>query len=91
MSLTCARLQVVAHLVEGYNAASSANKVDGDAVPVPHFGIALSVEDFHSLAQRLKDSGKIHFVIEPHLRFQGAPGEQWTMFFKDPSGNSLVG
>lgn len=80
--------QIVAHLVKDYNAASSANQVDGDPVPVPHFGVALSVQQFHELAQRLKDNG-VEFVIQPHLRFQGQPGEQWTMFFKDPSGNSL--
>lgn len=63
-------------------------QVDGDPVPVPHFGAALSVPQFHTLAARLKDAN-VAFVIEPHMRFQGKPGEQWTMFFKDPSGNSL--
>ncbi|GAX79080.1 hypothetical protein CEUSTIGMA_g6520.t1 [Chlamydomonas eustigma] len=80
--------QLVAHRVEGYSAESTANQVDGDPVPVPHFGIALDVEAFHSLAEKLKESS-IKFIIEPHLRFVGQPGEQWTMFFKDPSGNSL--
>ena len=61
--------------MKGYNAASSANQVDGDAVPVPHFGAALSVQQFHDLAKRLTDQGT-KFIIEPHLRFQGAPGEQ---------------
>jgi uncharacterized protein len=78
----------VAHFVKGYNAASTSNEVDGDPVPVPHFGAALGVDQFHSLAARLKDAG-VSFVIEPHVRFVGQPGEQWTMFFKDPSGNSL--
>ena len=55
--------QVVAHLVTGYNAATSANQVDGDPVPVPHFGIALGVDQFHELAQRLRDKG-VKFVIE---------------------------
>ncbi|KAL4431987.1 hypothetical protein ABPG77_000254 [Micractinium sp. CCAP 211/92] len=72
-------LQVVAHLVDGY--------MDGDPVPVPHFGVALSVNDFQRLAERLK--GQVDFAIEPHLRFGGQPGEQWTMFFYDPSGNAL--
>mmetsp|Transcript_7867 Transcript_7867/g.16866 ORF Transcript_7867/g.16866 Transcript_7867/m.16866 type:complete len:157 (+) Transcript_7867:130-600(+) len=80
--------QVVAHQVDGYDAVSSANQVDGDPVPVPHFGMALSVEDFHALAERLRGRA-VKFIIEPHLRFVGMPGEQWTMFFKDPSGNSL--
>ncbi len=68
-------LQIVAHKVDGYNADSSANAVDGDPVPVPHFGAALTVEQFHWLAERLKTAG-VKFVIEPHLRFQGQPGEQ---------------
>ena len=60
----------------------------GDEVPVPHAGLALTVEQFHELAARLKDAG-VTFIIEPHLRFEGQPGEQYTMFFKDPSGNNL--
>ncbi|KAL3939334.1 MAG: hypothetical protein SGBAC_005916 [Bacillariaceae sp.] len=81
--------QIVAHWVgEEYRHLDHFNPVDGDEVPVPHFGIALSVDQFHELAERLKKHG-VEFIIEPHLRFQGAPGEQWTMFFKDPSGNNL--
>lgn len=68
-------LQIVAHKVDGYNAAASANAVDGDPVPVPHFGAALSVPHFHELAGRLKAAG-VAFIIEPHLRFTGQPGEQ---------------
>ena len=64
------------------------NPVDGDEVPVPHAGLALTVEQFHELAERLRQGG-VQFIIEPHLRFVGMPGEQWTMFFKDPSGNNL--
>jgi uncharacterized protein len=48
-------------------------------------GLALTVEQFHTLADRLRQAG-VNFIIEPHLRFKGAPGEQYTMFFKDPSG-----
>ena len=55
---------------------------------MPHTGLALTVEQFHELADRLKKNG-VKFIIEPHLRFQGQPGEQYTMFFKDPSGNNL--
>ena len=55
---------------------------------MPHAGLALTVEQFHALADRLKNAG-VKFIIEPHLRFQGMPGEQYTMFFKDPSGNNL--
>lgn len=79
--------QIVAHLVPGWSAASHENAVDGDAVPVPHMGVCLPIDEFHALAERLQ--GKVTFIIEPHLRFKGMPGEQWTMFFKDPSGNSL--
>ncbi|CAK0784494.1 hypothetical protein CVIRNUC_007698 [Coccomyxa viridis] len=80
--------QIVCHHIQDYNAANTANAVDGDPVPVPHFGMALQVEQFHELAERVKEAG-IRFIIEPHVRFEGQPGEQWTMFFQDPSGNSL--
>mmetsp|Transcript_27389 Transcript_27389/g.33445 ORF Transcript_27389/g.33445 Transcript_27389/m.33445 type:complete len:144 (+) Transcript_27389:224-655(+) len=64
------------------------NSVDEDEVPFPHFGIVLTVNQFHDIKQRLqKDDTK--FVISPHRRFKGKPGDQWTMFFKDPSGNCL--
>ena len=62
--------------------------MDGHDVPVPHFGLLLSIDDFHSLASRLRDAGTA-FVIEPYLRFEGLPGEQWTMFLLDPAGNAL--
>ncbi|MEU4360026.1 VOC family protein [Streptomyces virginiae] len=64
------------------------NPVDGHDVPVPHFGLVLSIPDFHTLAERLR-AADTTFVIEPYLRFEGQPGEQWTMFLKDPSGNAL--
>mgnify|MGYP003704954923 CR=1 FL=1 len=53
-----------------------------------HFGLALDVSEFHELASRVSKAG-IKFELEPHLRFKGQPGEQWTMFFRDPSGNAL--
>lgn len=62
--------QIVCHQVNGYNASATANAVDGDPVPVPHFGLALSVQQFHDLADRLKQA-KVAFVIQPHLRFEG--------------------
>lgn len=82
--------QIVTHEVNGPNRAAVAatNKVDGHDVPVPHFGLVLDVERFHELAQRLTDAGT-DFVIEPYVRFQNTPGEQWTMFLLDPSGNAL--
>lgn len=64
------------------------NLVDGDDVPVPHFGVVLGWEQWEALAERLKSSG-IQFVIEPHVRFQGQVGEQATMFLLDPCGNAL--
>jgi uncharacterized protein len=64
------------------------NQVDGDAVPVPHFGVLLPPDEWRRLADRLTTAG-IRFVIEPHTRFRGEVGEQSTMFLLDPSGNAL--
>jgi uncharacterized protein len=64
------------------------NPVDGHDVPVPHFGLILTVARFRDLAARLKAAGTV-FVIEPYVRFAGEPGEQWTMFLLDPAGNAL--
>ena len=64
------------------------NAVDGHAVPVPHYGVVLSWEEWESLAERLKDH-ETEFVIEPYIRFKGQVGEQATMFFLDPCGNAL--
>jgi uncharacterized protein len=80
--------QLVTHLVPGARPGGASNTVDGHDVPVPHFGLLLTVEDFHELARRLREAG-IGFVIEPHLRFASLPGEQWTMFLRDPAGNAL--
>lgn len=81
--------QIVAHLDrDGQGRARLTNPVDGDEVPVPHFGVVLDLESFEDLAGRLKASG-VTFVIEPHTRFRGEVGEQSTMFFKDPSGNAI--
>lgn len=81
--------QIVAHWVgDSYRCVDYYNPVDGDEVPVPHAGLALTVEQFQELAERVRQAG-VEFIIEPHLRFEGMPGEQWTMFFKDPSGNNL--
>lgn len=64
------------------------NPVDGHDVPVPHFGLILAVPEFHTLTERLRAAGT-PFVIEPYVRFEGQPGEQWTMFLLDPAGNAL--
>ncbi len=73
---------------KNYRCQDYFNDVDKDAVPVPHFGVVLSIPAFHALASKVKAAG-VPFIVAPHVRFEGAPGEQWTMFFKDPSGNNL--
>lgn len=84
--------QIVAHLAP--EAATQepghrqTNAVDGDAVPVRHFGVILSLSDWRALADKLLRAG-IRFIVEPHVRFKGEVGEQSTMFFLDPSGNAL--
>jgi len=80
--------QIVAHLAPHALAQRSTNAVDGEDVPVPHFGIVLPIDEWKALAERLKGAG-IEFVIPPTVRFEGQPGEQATMFFLDPSGNAL--
>jgi uncharacterized protein len=78
--------QISAHLADTGDTA--ANLVDGDAVPVRHFGLILARSDWDALAERLKAAGA-DFIIEPRVRFQGRPGEQATLFVRDPSGNAL--
>jgi extradiol dioxygenase family protein len=82
--------QIVAHLVRrpGPQTHPMHNSVDGHDVPVPHFGVVLTLEDWSALAQRVKAAG-VAFGIEPHTRFAGEPGQQSTMFFRDPAGNAL--
>lgn len=86
--------QLVCHRVDGLrppNAGDDAlasNPVDGHDVPVPHFGVVLELPDWQALADRLRAAGT-RFVIEPHVRFVGQPGEQATLFLLDPSGNAL--
>jgi extradiol dioxygenase family protein len=79
--------QIVAHLSKAA-AAESHNPVDGHDVPVPHFGVVLAMAEWQALADRLTAAGT-EFVIEPNVRFKGQPGEQATMFFRDPSGNAI--
>ena len=78
--------QLVCHI--GELKKSNNNEVDGKDVPIPHFGIILEWDDFDSFSSKLKTEN-INFIIEPYLRFSGLPGEQKTMFFKDPFGNAL--
>jgi uncharacterized protein len=80
--------QIVAHLAPGDCGANGTSAVDGDQVPVRHFGAILPMADWERLATRLRAAGT-RFIIEPHVRFKGLVGEQATMFFLDPSGNAL--
>ncbi len=83
--------QIVAHLVDNFGtdaADAGKNPVDGDAVPVPHYGLVLSWDDWHALAERLQAAG-VDWILEPRVRFRGKVGEQATMFLRDPSGNAL--
>ncbi|MEH6826643.1 VOC family protein [Parasphingorhabdus sp.] len=80
--------QIVAHLDENFVARPLANPVDGEQVPVPHFGVVLTMSAWQALADRLS-AAAIDFVIAPTIRFAGQVGEQATMFFHDPSGNAL--
>lgn len=85
--------QIVAHLKPGAapshnRALLESNAVDGHDVPIPHFGVVLTPEQWKQLAERVRAAG-IRFVIEPYTRFEGQVGEQSTMFFLDPAGNAL--
>jgi len=81
--------QLVAHLAPDHAGLDAArNPVDGHGVPVPHFGVVLTLDQFEALAERLR-AGGTRFEIEPYTRFAGQPGEQRTMFFRDPSGNAV--
>jgi extradiol dioxygenase family protein len=80
--------QISAHVRPDEIGQARTNAVDGDDVPVRHFGAILPWDAWHKLADRLKAAGT-RFIIEPHIRFKGETGEQATMFFLDPSGNAL--
>jgi hypothetical protein len=80
--------QIVAHLAPGRILARITNPVDGEQVPVPHFGVVLDKPRWTQLAERLTSAG-VKFVIPPTVRFEGERGEQATMFLLDPAGNAL--
>jgi extradiol dioxygenase family protein len=80
--------QIVAHLAPEECARAATNPVDGDRVPVRHFGVVLPMDAWRALAARLREAG-VSFLIEPHVRFEGQVGEQATMFFVDPDGNAV--
>ena len=79
--------QIVAHLAPETESVAT-NPVDGENVPVRHFGVILDLASWRALADRLEAAG-VDFIIPPQVRFQGQPGEQATLFFLDPSGNAL--
>jgi extradiol dioxygenase family protein len=80
--------QIVAHLTPESARRRATNPVDGEDVPVPHFGLVLPMDEWKALAGRLKNAG-VAFVIPPTVRFAGQAGEQATMFLLDPAGNAL--
>jgi uncharacterized protein len=80
--------QIVAHLAPDEVGHRRTSAVDGDDVPVRHFGAILPMEEWERLAKRLKGAGT-EFIIDPHVRFKGEVGEQATMFLLDPCGNAL--
>lgn len=79
--------QVSLHLGEPF-ATAETGRVGDHLVPMPHLGVVLELPAWERLAQRLRAAG-LAFVMEPQIRFAGQPGEQWTMFFRDPSGNPI--
>jgi len=79
--------QISLHLGEPFSTTNT-GKVGEHLVPMPHLGLVLLLPDWQALADRLVAAG-VAFVLPPQVRFQGEPGEQWTMFFRDPSGNPI--
>lgn len=79
--------QISLHLGEPFKTANTGH-VGDKLVPMPHLGLILNLPDWQAMAERLKQA-KIEFVLEPQLRFANQPGEQWTMFFRDPFGNPI--
>jgi extradiol dioxygenase family protein len=80
--------QISCHTTGAPAVTADTGLVDDVAVPMPHFGAVLPWDAFHALAERLRAAGQ-RFIIEPRVRFAGQPGEQMTMFLRDPSGNAL--
>ena len=79
--------QIVAHLADNINSTKT-NDVDGDNIPIRHFGVILSIPKWNELVKRLKNLN-VEFLIKPHVRFENLKGEQHTLFIKDPDGNAL--
>jgi uncharacterized protein len=81
--------QLSAHLRGSEATAADQGKVDGKSVPIPHFGVVLAMDEWRALAERLANAPDIDWILEPQIRFEGEPGEQATLFIRDPSGNAL--
>lgn len=81
--------QMSAHLRPNAQAAARDGQVGGKAVPIPHFGVVLLMEDWRKLAERLSARPDIDWLEQPAIRFADEPGEQATLFIRDPSGNAL--
>ncbi|HEY0856371.1 MAG TPA: VOC family protein [Albitalea sp.] len=79
--------QISLHLGEPF-ATTDTGRVGEHLVPMPHLGVVLELPDWQALAERLR-AANVSFVLDPHVRFEHQPGEQWTMFFRDPSGNPI--
>jgi hypothetical protein len=84
----CFGHQISAHLGTPDGQARAHSMVDGQPVPVPHWGVILEMPQWEALAARLQQHG-VRFVLPPQVRFRGQPGEQATLFLQDPSGNAL--
>lgn len=80
--------QISAHVTGPVSLTIDAGVVDGVRVPMPHFGALLEWAEFHRVAERIREAG-LPFIIEPRVRYAGQPGEQMTMFIRDPGGNAL--
>jgi extradiol dioxygenase family protein len=81
--------QMSAHLRPSRTAADADGKVDGKLVPIPHFGAVLMMDAWQALAKRLEATPGVDWIERPMIRFAGEPGEQATLFIRDPSGNAL--
>lgn len=80
--------QISAHTTGSVTPTQDTGRVEGVLVPMPHFGALLGWDDFEALAARIRGAG-LPFIVEPRIRYPGQPGEQATMFLRDPSGNAL--
>ena len=80
--------QLTCHLIKNTNSVSHFNSVDNQSIPIPHFGVIVPPEKFKELKTTL-EKAQTHFIVKPQIRFKNRPGEQQTMFFKDPFGHSI--